>query len=397
MIFDFYIHVLTPDIKSNIGMKAYNLFKLYKEGICSLRTIIIYGQVENDDIQYVLNNFSVDDTFAVRSSMCDEDLANESSAGKYKSSMCVSLYDIEREINDIFLSAIDVDKKAVIIQPVVYGDVSGVIFTKNPVTSRDELVIEATIGAGELLVSGIAMYDRYVISLDNCKVLREKIKKKSFAYIYKSDLQNKKVGSSFEINGIRLRISIMSKNKALCSIHYKDRYLKILNNIQISKIIEVSKKIEKIFGVPQDIEFSIIKDEIIVLQSRNITTNNVSSSMKNILGEFKNENKIYGTVAASGAVKGSVINLSNVNDDYLVLSENRILVVKEFLPEYVYYIDKCEAIICEMGSLLCHAAIVAREKNIPCLVEVERCSEIFKTGDKVIVDAIEGWVTYDCE
>lgn len=60
---------------------------------------------------------------------------------------------------------------AVVVQELVDAEVSGVMFTRNPVTGDDERVIEASWGLGEVVVAGLVTPDRFV--LDRCGGLRD--------------------------------------------------------------------------------------------------------------------------------------------------------------------------------------------------------------------------------
>jgi hypothetical protein len=51
----------------------------------------------------------------------------------------------------------------VVVQEMVAADVAGVLFTRNPVTGADEIVVEATWGLGEAIVQGLVIPDRYRI------------------------------------------------------------------------------------------------------------------------------------------------------------------------------------------------------------------------------------------
>lgn len=53
---------------------------------------------------------------------------------------------------------------------------------------------------------------------------------------------------------------------------------------------------------------------------------------------------------------------------------------------------KAAAIITDEGGLTCHASIVSRELNIPCIVGLKIVTKIFKDGDIVEVDATKGTV-----
>jgi pyruvate,water dikinase len=50
-------------------------------------------------------------------------------------------------------------------------------------------------------------------------------------------------------------------------------------------------------------------------------------------------------------------------------------------------------IVTELGGLMSHGAVVAREYGLPCVVGALNATKIFKTGEKVILDARNGTVT----
>lgn len=55
-------------------------------------------------------------------------------------------------------------------------------------------------------------------------------------------------------------------------------------------------------------------------------------------------------------------------------------------------VTKAAAIVTDQGGLLCHAAIVARERNVPCIVGVGNATTEIKEGEIVTVDANAGKV-----
>lgn len=59
-------------------------------------------------------------------------------------------------------------------------------------------------------------------------------------------------------------------------------------------------------------------------------------------------------------------------------------------PDYMIAISKAEAIVTDEGGITCHAAIVSREFNIPCVVGTRNATQILNDNDIVEVDANEG-------
>ena len=70
-----------------------------------------------------------------------------------------------------------------------------------------------------------------------------------------------------------------------------------------------------------------------------------------------------------------------------------ILVTAMTTPDYLPAMHKAAAFVTDEGGVTCHAAIVARELKKPCVIGTKFATQIFKTGDKVDVDAINGTVT----
>jgi pyruvate,water dikinase len=75
------------------------------------------------------------------------------------------------------------------------------------------------------------------------------------------------------------------------------------------------------------------------------------------------------------------------------MEEQSILVTTTTDPEFMPAIKKSSAIITDIGGLLSHAAISAREIGIPCIVGTENATKILKNGDLVEVDTEEGNIT----
>ena len=79
-------------------------------------------------------------------------------------------------------------------------------------------------------------------------------------------------------------------------------------------------------------------------------------------------------------------------DDMGNMKEGAILVTTTTDTEFMPALKKASAVIADIGGLLSHAAISARELNIPCIVGTENATKILKDGDLVEVDADKGVV-----
>ncbi|MFW5847213.1 MAG: PEP/pyruvate-binding domain-containing protein [Nanoarchaeota archaeon] len=103
-------------------------------------------------------------------------------------------------------------------------------------------------------------------------------------------------------------------------------------------------------------------------------------------------NKFKGISASSGKVIG-VVKVCVNSKDIAKLKKGDILVAPMTTPDYVSAMKLAGAIITDEGGITCHAAIIAREFGIPCIIGTTNATKVLKDGDLVEVDAINGVVT----
>lgn len=102
--------------------------------------------------------------------------------------------------------------------------------------------------------------------------------------------------------------------------------------------------------------------------------------------------QIKGNPACKGLVKGRVRILMG-HDQIALLQEGEILVSPMTIPDFLPAMKKASAFVTDEGGILCHAAIVAREFNKPCIVGTKFATTILRDGNFVEVDANRGIVT----
>lgn len=142
-------------------------------------------------------------------------------------------------------------RMAVVVQEMVLADKSGVLFTVDPIRKRrDRMVIEAVIGLGEGLVSGLLTPDHYVVDRDTGAVLVEVIAQQESA-----------VFDDAEHGGTR-HVELPEEQGAA----------RILTEDELHRLRAIGLRVEASFGCPQDIEWCMRGDELLLLQSRPITT-----------------------------------------------------------------------------------------------------------------------------
>jgi phosphohistidine swiveling domain-containing protein len=112
--------------------------------------------------------------------------------------------------------------------------------------------------------------------------------------------------------------------------------------------------------------------------------------------ETSKDNLIKGDVAYSAGEKlrGEVAVIENFRAFEKKKTDlaGKILVTIQTTPQFIPYLKKVKAIITDEGGITCHAAIVAREMKIPCIVGTKNATQKLKTGDRVELDFDNGIV-----
>lgn len=136
---------------------------------------------------------------------------------------------------------------AVVIQEMVASEVSGVLFTANPLTGkRDETVIDATFGLGEALVAGQVEPDHYVVNAAG-EIINKALGAKALAIRSKAD-------------GGTQRTSEQAA------------HMQALPDEQIIALTRLGQQAVAAFGSPQDMEWAFANGKLYVVQSRPITS-----------------------------------------------------------------------------------------------------------------------------
>ena len=100
---------------------------------------------------------------------------------------------------------------------------------------------------------------------------------------------------------------------------------------------------------------------------------------------------IKGSIACKGNISG-IVRIVIGKNDFERFKKGEILVTSMTTPDYVTLMKKAGAIVTDEGGLSCHAAIIARELNKPCIIGTRVATKVLHDGDLVEVDANKGLV-----
>jgi pyruvate,water dikinase len=204
---------------------------------------------------------------AVRSSAISEDGSAASFAGLYESYLnmigedevldavhrCyVSLWS-QRAVSYRANRGSNADEAmAVVVMKLVPSETSGIAFTAHPVTgSLDQVIINASFGLGEAIVSGRVTPDSFLVDKRNFAILEREIYPKELAVFPHPD------GGG----GVVEEKLAPDRQRAAS-----------LTDEQACEVARLAARVETHYGSPQDIEWGLYEDQLYLLQSRPITT-----------------------------------------------------------------------------------------------------------------------------
>lgn len=201
---------------------------------------------------------------AVRSSAVAEDSSAASWAGQLESYLnttkdnlienirkCWESIRAERALAYAAEKSVPEDKLlvAVVVQTMVNSEVSGVMFTINPVTKNNsEIMIESGFGLGEMLVQGMITPDNFIVDKENLDVKSIDIQTQEKMLIFK--------------DGKNQEVELTNEEGSKQTLTYE----------QIEELAKLGKRIEGHYGFPCDIEWALEKGNFYIVQSRPITT-----------------------------------------------------------------------------------------------------------------------------
>ena len=107
--------------------------------------------------------------------------------------------------------------------------------------------------------------------------------------------------------------------------------------------------------------------------------------------DYSATKEVRGRVAFKGNVRGKV-RLIMSEHQVAELLQGEILVTSMTDPDMVPAMKRAGAIVTDEGGITCHAAIVSRELQVPCIIATKIATKVFKNGDLVEVNATTGTI-----
>lgn len=334
---------------------------------------------------------------AIRSSATAEDLPDASFAGQQESYLNIKgAKDVVKKVQECYASLFTDratyyrqkqgyphEKVALsaAVQMMVFSKAAGIMFSVD-VTNGDDskIVIDGIYGLGEYIVLGKVTPDHFIVDKKTLKIVDRDITTKPVRLI-------RKPGSGVEQEDVPADI--------------KDK--PVLTDAQVEELAGYVKKVEDHYGCYMDMEYALDErtNKLWIVQARpetvwsrrNKEKKNAEEAPKMSVADT--EVVVKGLPASPGLAAGKAHVIENP-DDIDNFKEGEVLVTLMTSPDWVPAMKKAKAIVTNNGGMTCHAAIVSREMQIPCIVGTKSrgtaVMDVVKTGDVITVDSKNGIV-----
>jgi len=236
----------------------------FQEKSKEIRNIILSGKMPDGitlEIKENLTKLNVQ-YVSIRSSAVSEDSLKASFAGLHDTFLNIktnlelvlenikkcwaSLFNERTVIYRIKKKIPHLEGMAIVVQEMMPVKISGITFTVHP-TDKKSLLVEASYGICDMVVSGKVDPDDYTVDRETLEIVEKKIERKDKMSVVESE-----------------KAKVIKTKKELTE-------KQVLSDNKIKEIAQTCLKIEQIFNHPQDIEWCISDNKLWLLQSRAIT------------------------------------------------------------------------------------------------------------------------------
>ncbi len=242
----------------------------------------------------------------------------------------------------------------------------GVVYTRDPNRDVDNIIISAVHGLGLCVVDGTISPETFVVSRQpKLRIESRHIPEQKKMYYCRIDggVEEVPITSDFSANPC-------------------------LTDAQVLALAEYAISIEQHYQSPQDIEWALDENKsLYILQTRPLRVIK-KETPKPIPTHVAGYTVLLdrGVIACKGIGHGKV-HLVKTDDDLVNFPDNAVLVARHTSPKYVTVMNRASAIVTDFGGTTGHMAALAREFQVPAILDTEMGTRILQHGQEITVDA----------
>ncbi|MDF3052606.1 MAG: phosphoenolpyruvate synthase [Geminicoccaceae bacterium] len=339
---------------------------------------------------------------AVRSSATAEDLPTASFAGQQETYLNVRGFEALDRAVRACMASLFTDRAIVYraergiphrdvalsvgVQQMVRSDLgsAGVIFTLDTESGfRDVVLITGAWGLGETVVQGRVRPDEFWVHKPTLRqgyhsIIRREISDKALKLVYAEET---------------------AKSVREVRVARRDRFRPVLSDEDVLTLARWALVIEDHYSqraghpTPMDIEWA--RDghtgELFILQARPETVH--AQATRPTLTFFRRRGEgevlVTGQAVGSGVARG-VVRVIRSAESLSSFRPGEVLVAPMTDPDWEPVLKRAAAVVTDEGGRTCHAAIVARELDIPCVVGTANATHVLTDGQEVTISCAEG-------
>lgn len=250
---------------------------------------------------------------------------------------------------------------AITIQKLIHGDVSGKLYTIDPVThDKSKMLITAIYGGHALMTRNPAFVDRYEIS-KHSGIIQEKYIAPQTEKIQKNHEETMKPVAPQKIN------------------------LQKLSDHDIQKLVSIGKTIESLCFFPQEVTWTLQKHKLVILSSHQITNPLPPRASKKTNGTTA---LLSGTPLSPGIGTGP-IKIVNTSSDLQKIVPGDILVTNATI-DFSSVMKKLSGFICEYSDHTHQLQHLTQALGIPALSQVINATHLLQEGLVITLHGITG-------
>jgi pyruvate,water dikinase len=264
-------------------------------------------------------------------------------------------------------------KLAVVVQKMVDATVSGILFTRDPNTGENHMIVEAGWGLGEAVVGGEVTPDHYVVDGATQTIVSKQLSEQKVRLVRAEGGGNRRE-----------------------DVPPSERKEQKLPDPRLLRLVSLARLIESHYRRPMDIEWCADASALYIVQARPVTTigaattgAEASSSSPKSAGNGEAFLRGFG---ASPGIAGGVARILRGPAEMDRLKAGEVLVTSMTTPDMVPAMSRAAAIVTDEGGMTCHAAIVSRELGVPCVVGTREATQKIPDGSEITVDGKTGSV-----
>ena len=244
--------------------------------------------------------------------------------------------------------------------------------------------IRATWGLEQSLIWGDVEADEYNLDRDLSQIISQSLGHKNYAYRSKQVEETTPINDCLEayLPSAEMATAYVLNSEAIAQLHQLTHDI-LRQQPQVKHLVWTAFK--STANDTLQFYWTQLSDRSMVNLTIADKPYNTSESKTPLLS---------GIALSPGTIQSEVVVIRDLDTQTQTIKAGTILVTKAIEPQHIAWIKQVKGIITEVGGRNSHAGIVARELNIPAVANVEKATEILKSGDRVLLDGDRGQV-YD--